>query len=267
MADSSIKSADEVVEEIMKIHRSLPPRPAIDDVEAALILIKNADNEQHSRIDVISRQKKRKYIPEELFNVLIEMQKHFVQFQNNEQKREAVKLLELENYHQLFDEMIQRASKCCTPSNNHNNNTHNSNSNSNSNNNSKAQSVASNSSSSSPTTNPASFAGANVDQSTSSSMSVSTASTSRLSFDKEVVKSSHLVTRDDSYVKNSKSSFYGGSIGGGFRSNESSRLRIVDSSLKPAVTSGKIIMNVVCVLFYAGLQNIKQFLIPRGLGP
>ncbi|KAK1439258.1 hypothetical protein QVD17_05074 [Tagetes erecta] len=238
--DTSIKSADEVVEEIMKIHRSLPPRPAIDDLEAALTLIKNADNEEQSRIDVISRQKKRKYIPEQLFNVLVDMQKHFVQFQNKEHKREAVKLLELENYHQLFDEMIQKASKCCTASNTRNN-IDNINSNSNSNNNSNTQSVASNSSSSSPSTNPASFSGANVDQSTSSSMSVSTASTSRLSFDKEPgVKSSHLVTRDDSYVKNSKSSFYGGSIGGGFRSNDqSSRLRIVDSSLKPVVTSGE----------------------------
>ncbi|KAJ0462615.1 putative leucine-rich repeat domain superfamily [Helianthus annuus] len=201
--DSSLKSADEVVEEIMRIHRSLPARPGIDDVEAALILIRNADTEEQSKTDVISRQKRRKYIPEELFNVLIEMQKHFVQFQTKEQKRDAVKLLELEHYHQLFDEMIQRASKCCVPS------------------------------------NSTSFSGANLDQSTPSSMSVSTASTSRLSFDKESIKRSDLVTRDDSYVKNSKSTFYGGSIGGGgLRLDEFSTPRIKDSSLKPAVSSG-----------------------------
>ncbi|KAI3813685.1 hypothetical protein L1987_18414 [Smallanthus sonchifolius] len=222
--DSSIKSADEVVEEIMRIHRSLPPRPEIDDVEAAVILIRNADNEEQSRMEVISRQKRRKYIPEELFNVLVDMQKHFVQFQTKEHKREAVKLLELENYHQLFDEMIQKASKCCVPSSTSNNIDNN--------NNINTQLTASTSSASSPSTNPANF-----DQSTASSVSgsVSTASTSRLSFDKEVVKSVHLVTRDDSYVKNSKSAFYGGSIG---RSNEFSRPQIGDSTLKPGVTSG-----------------------------
>ncbi|KAJ0823641.1 putative leucine-rich repeat domain superfamily [Helianthus annuus] len=233
--DSSLKSADEVVEEIMRIHRSLPARPGIDDVEAALILIRNADTEEQSKTDVISRQKRRKYIPEELFNVLIEMQKHFVQFQTKEQKRDAVKLLELEHYHQLFDEMIQRASKCCVPSNSSNNVNNNVNNNVINN----TQSTASNSSSSLPSTNSASFSGANLDQSTPSSMSVSTASTSRLSFDKESIKRSDLVTRDDSYVKNSKSTFYGGSIGGGgLRLDEFSTPRIKDSSLKPAVSSG-----------------------------
>ncbi|KVI02996.1 plant intracellular Ras-group-related LRR protein 4-like [Cynara cardunculus var. scolymus] len=208
--DSSAKSADEVVEEIMRIHRSLPPRPVIDDVEAAVILIRNADNEEQSRIESIARQKKRKHISEELFNVLVEMQKHLVHFQSKEQKREAVKLLDLENYHQLFDEMIQRASKCCAPSNNN-----------------STQSVASSSSSSSPLTNPP-----------SSSVSVSTTSTSSLSFDKEPVKSPQFFTRDDSYVEKSKSSFHGGAIGGGLRSSEFFRPQIVDSTLKPAITSG-----------------------------
>ncbi|KAK9074829.1 hypothetical protein SSX86_003148 [Deinandra increscens subsp. villosa] len=226
--DSSLKSVDEVVEEIMRTHRSLPPRPETDEVEAALILIRNAEKEQQSRIEAVSRQKRRKYIPEELFNVLVEMRKHFVQFQCREQKREAVKLLELENYHQLFDEMIQRASKCCAPSSASNN----INDINDINKTRSLASIASNSSGSSPpsSTNPASFSGAAFDQ--------STASNSRFSFDKELVKSSHLVTRDDSYVKNSKSAFYGSSIGGGFRSNELSRPQIVDSTLKLAVTSG-----------------------------
>ncbi|KAI7728015.1 hypothetical protein M8C21_006082 [Ambrosia artemisiifolia] len=229
--DTSLKSADEVVEEIMRVHRSLPARPGIDDVEAALILIRNADTEEQSRTEHVLRQKRRKYIPEELFNVLLEMQKHYVQFQTKEQKREAVKLLELEHYHQLFDEMIQRASRCCSVSS--------TSSNVGSNNNANTQSTASNSSSSSPSTNAASFSGANIDQGTPSSMSVSTVSTSRLSFDKQPVKKSDLVTRDDSYVKNSKSTFYGGSVEGrGLRSNEFFAPRIVDSTLKPAVSSG-----------------------------
>ncbi|GJY27226.1 hypothetical protein Tco_0401952 [Tanacetum coccineum] len=41
------------------------------------------------------------------------MQKSLVRFQTEEQKRETVKLLELENMRQVFDEMIQKASSCC----------------------------------------------------------------------------------------------------------------------------------------------------------
>lgn len=206
--DSSAKSVDEVVEEIMRIHKSLPPRPGIDDIEAAIILIRNADNEEQSRIEAISRQKKRKYIPEELFNILLEMQKQLVQFQTKEQKREAVKLLDLENCHQLFDEMIQRASKCCSPSPSNN-------------------TPSSTSSSSSPSTNPASISTSSFDHSTPSS-------TSSLSFDKDHVKSSHLIIKDDSYVNKSK--FYNN---GGIVSSKFSKPQIFDSTLKPSITSGE----------------------------
>lgn len=217
--DLSTKSADEVVEEIMRIHRSLPARPRMDDVEAALILIRNADNEEQSRLENIDKQKKRKYIPEELFNVLMEMQKHLVQFQNKQEKKEAIKLLELENYHQIFDEMIQKASKCCAPSTNIN-------------------------TSSSPSTNSASSVSGAM--STPSSLSVSTASTGSLSFDKEPVKNSQLVTRDDSYVKSSsKSTFYGG-----FPSIEFSNPRIVNSTLNHATTFGEFkIISIFSCLF------------------
>ncbi|KAI3784617.1 hypothetical protein L1987_43719 [Smallanthus sonchifolius] len=72
--------------------------------------------EEQARLEAISRRKKGREILDELFNVLVEMQtwmqKHLVIFNAMEQKREVVKLLDLENYHLLFDEMIQRASKC-----------------------------------------------------------------------------------------------------------------------------------------------------------
>ncbi|GJR99118.1 plant intracellular Ras-group-related LRR protein 4-like protein [Tanacetum coccineum] len=213
--DSSAKTVDEVVEEIMRLHRSLPLRPAVDDVEAATILIRNADNEAQTRFETIGKLKKRKYIPDELFNVFVDMQKQLVEFQSKEQKREAVRLLELENYHQLFDEMIQKASRCCNTS---------------------SGSVTS--SGSSPPTTPASVSGGNVGLSTPSSVSVSTGSSSSSSFDKEVVRRSQLVTRDDSYVKSSKSRFYGGAIGGEFRSREFMVSQIADSALNAALTSG-----------------------------
>jgi hypothetical protein len=42
-------SVDGVIEEIMKIHRSLPVRPGIDEVEAAKGLILNVEKEDQIR--------------------------------------------------------------------------------------------------------------------------------------------------------------------------------------------------------------------------
>ncbi|KAG0459377.1 hypothetical protein HPP92_022505 [Vanilla planifolia] len=67
--------------------------------------------EEQSRIEALAKQKKGNEVPEELCFILKEMQKNLMQFQCKEQKREALKLLDLENVHMLFDELIQRASK------------------------------------------------------------------------------------------------------------------------------------------------------------
>ncbi|KAG9136996.1 hypothetical protein Leryth_013840 [Lithospermum erythrorhizon] len=110
--EASVMKTDEVVQEIMKLHRSLPTRPGIDEVEAAKTLMVNVEKEDQARIEAIGKQRKAKDVPEELFRVLQEMQKQVVCYLSNEQKREAVKLLDLENVHLVFDELIQRASKC-----------------------------------------------------------------------------------------------------------------------------------------------------------
>ncbi|XP_039125165.1 plant intracellular Ras-group-related LRR protein 4-like isoform X2 [Dioscorea cayenensis subsp. rotundata] len=106
------QSLDEIVDEIMRTLRSLPPRPGGEDVEAAMELVRNVDREEQSRIDAIARQRKSFEVPDDLFFVLQEMQRSLVFSQCKDQKREALKLLDLENVHQLFDELIQRASKC-----------------------------------------------------------------------------------------------------------------------------------------------------------
>ncbi|KAH7684360.1 Ras suppressor protein (contains leucine-rich repeats) protein [Dioscorea alata] len=107
-----LQSLDEIVEEIMRTLRSLPARPGGEDVEAAMELVRNVDREEQSRIDAIARQRKSFEVPDDLFFVLQEMQRSLVFSQCKDQKREALKLLDLENVHQLFDELIQRASKC-----------------------------------------------------------------------------------------------------------------------------------------------------------
>ncbi|KAL3838810.1 hypothetical protein ACJIZ3_023401 [Penstemon smallii] len=112
MLDSSAMTLDGVVEEIMRIHRSLPTRPGIDEVEAAKTLIRNIEREDEIQIEGILKQSKGKDVPEELFNILQEMQRNMIHFQSKQRKEEALKLLDLESVYQLFDELVQRASKC-----------------------------------------------------------------------------------------------------------------------------------------------------------
>ncbi|XP_071735344.1 plant intracellular Ras-group-related LRR protein 4-like [Rutidosis leptorrhynchoides] len=202
------KSVDEVLEEIMRIHRSLPTRPAIEDIEGAKILIRNLETEEQAKIESIVSQNKRKDVPEELFGVLLEMQNILLHFQIEEQKKEAVKLLDLEKYHQVFDEMIQRASNCCGPSSK-----------------GSTQYVAA-------ATSNSSFSYA-----VPSTVSANTKAVSSLYNDKEPVKASELFTRDDSYVSKSKSVFNGDGLRPGFQSSDVLRPQIVDSTLKPAINS------------------------------
>ncbi|XP_061346053.1 plant intracellular Ras-group-related LRR protein 4-like isoform X2 [Gastrolobium bilobum] len=203
----SWSSVDGVVEEIMRIHRSLPARPGIDEVEAAKGLIINVEKEDQARLESIARQSKGPDVPEELFMVLQEMQKNMVYFQSKEQKREAMKLLDLENVHSLFDDLIQRASQCV----------------------------------SSPPSNSTSRKTSHSNCSTSTPLPVAAAAASSSLFnaEKEPVKTSELFTRDDSYVKKVKSTFY--SNGYGIEPSIPSKPQILDSSLnlKPTTTSGK----------------------------
>lgn len=215
---SSGMSIDEIVQEIMRIHGSLPTRPSIDEVEAARALIGNLEKEDQLKIEAIMRQNKRKGVPEELFKILQEMQKNAVLFQSKEQKREALKLLDLENIYCVFDDLIQRATKCL-PSNEP-----------------SASSMETNGLSLS---NPVSYSDSS---SLNSPATTTTATTSSSSFynAKEPMKPSELYSKDDSYLKKAKATFLVDGIGVGLRSGDSlSGPKIVDSTLKPVTTSGQ----------------------------
>ncbi|KAJ4747410.1 Plant intracellular Ras-group-related LRR protein 4 [Rhynchospora pubera] len=186
---TTFKSVDSVIQEVMRLHRSLPPRPSIDEVEAAMTVVRHVEMEENSRIEAILKQQKGIEVPEELFFVVQEMQKNLVHYQSNEQKRDALKLIDLENLHVLFDEMIQRASSCAPSSSN-----------------GSARSIAS-------------WAGRGIGASgTSSNYSAASASSMVKSvLDKkegDIGKSTALVTRDDSYVKKGKVSMYPDGIAG-----------------------------------------------------
>ncbi|RVW55038.1 Plant intracellular Ras-group-related LRR protein 4 [Vitis vinifera] len=205
--ESSAKSVDDVVGEIMRIHRSLPTRPGIDEVEAARTLIRNVEKEDQARLEAIGRQPRNPDVPEELFMVFQEMQKNLVSLQSKEEKREALKLLDLEGLHLMFDDLIQRASRCLP---------------------STSISHHSSSSSSSPST---------LSKSSESAPASASATAFNSTVFKETPKVTDLFTRDDSYVKKTKSTFYVDGIGAS--PANLSTPQILDSSLKSPSTSGQ----------------------------
>ena len=105
-------SVDGVVGEIMRLHRSLPARPALEEVEAAEALAHAADREERARLDAVARLRRPPAVPDELFGVALEMHRALAAFHCREQKRDATRLLEFDALHGLFDDLIQRASQC-----------------------------------------------------------------------------------------------------------------------------------------------------------
>ncbi|XP_068653237.1 plant intracellular Ras-group-related LRR protein 4-like [Aristolochia californica] len=213
---TSPQSLEGVVEVIMRIHRSLPPRPILEEVEAAKTLFRNVDKEEQTRIDSILSQRKGADVPDELFSILQEMQKNLVVFQSNDQKREAIKLFDLENIHALFDEFVQRASRCLPGSD------------------------------SSGHTN---YSNCSIPVSTNHTATTTVSSTISAGFDslstvssgfysqKNISRSSELFTRDDSYVKKGKTFLFADGIGNG--SDALIRGQFLNPSITSATNSGE----------------------------
>ncbi|XP_008786301.2 plant intracellular Ras-group-related LRR protein 5-like [Phoenix dactylifera] len=101
----------EAVEEIVRVYKSLPPRPSVEEVEAAMAVIESSTSEEELRIEEVDRMEKSSDVPEELFFVLQEVKKSLVRLQSHEQRREALHVAELDKRFQVFDELIQRTFK------------------------------------------------------------------------------------------------------------------------------------------------------------
>ncbi|KAI3443971.1 hypothetical protein Pfo_000636 [Paulownia fortunei] len=100
----------ETVEEITRIYKSLPPRPSIEEVEAAISVLHTVETEQNLQLEEISKQHPPQDVPPELFSVLQEVKKAMVTFKSHEQRKEAAQLVELDRIFQVFDGLIQRTS-------------------------------------------------------------------------------------------------------------------------------------------------------------
>ncbi|RDX89220.1 Plant intracellular Ras-group-related LRR protein 5 [Mucuna pruriens] len=101
----------ETVEEITRIYRSLPPRPSIEEVEAATCTVDTLNNEEQTKLHEISVQQAPHDVPNDLFSVLQQLKKTMLMFHTHQQSREALYLLQLEKMFQTFADLIQRASQ------------------------------------------------------------------------------------------------------------------------------------------------------------
>ncbi|KAH9705132.1 Plant intracellular ras-group-related LRR protein 4 [Citrus sinensis] len=100
----------EAVEEITRLYRSLPPRPSIEQVEAAMSVLQTVDTEEQTKLDEITKQEKPRDVSEDLFSVLQQFKKTMVLFQSCEQRKEASHLVEVDKLYGIFDELVRRAS-------------------------------------------------------------------------------------------------------------------------------------------------------------
>ncbi|KAJ9537005.1 hypothetical protein OSB04_029738 [Centaurea solstitialis] len=107
-------ASTETIQEIMTTYKSLPPRPTIEDLEAAISVIKTLNTEEKQKLDDISTQTCPPDIPQTLFSILQKVRKTMVLFQTQEQKKEALQVVDFDQIYQTFDELVQQASKCVT---------------------------------------------------------------------------------------------------------------------------------------------------------
>lgn len=110
-------AAADAVEELTRLYRELPPRPAVEEVEAAAAVLASADAEEEARLAEIDREEAlaRGGAPPELLDVLWEARRSSVRLRALQQRKEAAHVLELERRFRLFDDLIQRASRLLSP--------------------------------------------------------------------------------------------------------------------------------------------------------
>ncbi|XP_071730591.1 uncharacterized protein [Rutidosis leptorrhynchoides] len=108
----SLYSNTETIQEIMKTYKSLPPRPTIEELEAAISVIKTVNFEEKQKLDEITSQICPQDIPPELFSILKEVRQTIILFQSQEQRKEALQIVDFDQIYQTFDDLILKASKC-----------------------------------------------------------------------------------------------------------------------------------------------------------
>ncbi|KAG8092641.1 hypothetical protein GUJ93_ZPchr0012g21189 [Zizania palustris] len=107
--------AAEAVEELTRMYRELPPRPTVEEVDAAAAVLASVDAEEAARLDEVAREeasaRQPEGVPGELLAVLREARRNSVRLRALQQRKEAAHVVEIERRFKLFDDLIQRASR------------------------------------------------------------------------------------------------------------------------------------------------------------
>jgi hypothetical protein len=118
MAAGMTPATAEVVEELTRLYRDLPPRPAVEEVEAAAAVLASADAEEEARLAEIAREEARARAraaadraPAELVAVLAEARRNAVRLRALQQRKEAAHVLDLEKRFEVFDNLVRKASR------------------------------------------------------------------------------------------------------------------------------------------------------------
>jgi hypothetical protein len=103
-----------MVEELTRLYRELPQRPAVDEVDAAAAVLASADAEEEARLAEIAREEARAAAdraPAELVAVLAEARRNAVRLRALQQRKEAAHVLDLEKRFEVFDNLVRKASR------------------------------------------------------------------------------------------------------------------------------------------------------------
>eukprot|EP00249_Psilotum_nudum_P018052 c26617_g1_i1 orf=301-1902(-) len=105
-----------IIVEMLRLQKSLPPRPSLDDLEAALVEIKKADMVLASRLEELLTQRRSDGVPAVVFDSFQELKKDILEEQAREQKRAAEAIIKAEERHRRFDSLIQKVYSALTSS-------------------------------------------------------------------------------------------------------------------------------------------------------
>jgi hypothetical protein len=105
-----------MVEELTRLYRELPQRPAVDEVDAAAAVLASADAEEEARLAEIAREEARARAAAdraaaELVAVLAEARRNAVRLRALQQRKEAAHVLDLEKRFEVFDNLVRKASR------------------------------------------------------------------------------------------------------------------------------------------------------------
>uniref|UniRef100_A0A8R7Q8R1 Uncharacterized protein n=1 Tax=Triticum urartu TaxID=4572 RepID=A0A8R7Q8R1_TRIUA len=105
----------------MRVYWELPPRPAVDEVEAAVTVLASTDTQEEARLANVAREEAARLreaegVPGELLAVLREARRAVVRLHALQQRKDAAHVVELKRRFKVLDGLIQRASQVVSPS-------------------------------------------------------------------------------------------------------------------------------------------------------